>query len=351
MLLLGATGCNARIRSPEWLWAELIVVALAALLTKAARARAARLAALVAPKLQTRLIGGLAPGRRQLKVCLQLFALATGIFSLCGLQYGFAWEEVHQRGIDIVVALDVSDSMLVHDGESHTALSRLSLAKRKVTDLLQMLDGDRVALVAFAGAAFVECPLTLDYGAAALFLESLDTNVIPVKGTALDQALSTSLRVLEHSGRDARAIILITDGEDHSGGALRAAQDAKAQGVRIYPIGIGRDEGAPIPLPEGGFRRDAQGKLVLSHLDEATLKQVAQVTQGTYVRTMTGDVDIKTIYTAGIRKELDVQDLGVRRKQHWQERFQWPLMLALVALAIESLLPETPKTARRLGRV
>jgi Ca-activated chloride channel family protein len=322
------------------------VLGLGFVLWRAARWHTSRLDAFVSRTLQRRLVHGVGRPQRSVRLSLILFALAAGLFALCGLQYGYAWEEVRQRGIDIVLAVDVSDSMRAHDGESHTSLSRLSLAKRKIVDLLQMLQGDRVALVAFAGAAYVECPLTLDYAAAALFLDDLEPNLIAAKGTALDRALMTSLNVLNHSGKNARAIILITDGEDHSGGAIQAAQAARAQGVRIYPIGIGRDEGAPIPLPEGGFYRDAQGKLVLSHLDEPTLKQIAQITGGHYVRSMTGDVDLQTIYRDGIRQALDVQEFGVRRKQRWQERFQWPLAAAGLALAAESLIPQSARRRR-----
>lgn len=349
MCCLLSTGCNARMDRPAWLWGEAFAVLLIVIVARASIAQQKRLDSFVGRRLQTRLIRGVQKPRRRLKQTLRIAAFALGVFSLAGVQYGFAWEEVHRRGVDIVVALDVSDSMLVHDGESHTSLSRLASAKREIVDLLNMLEGDRVALVAFAGTAYVECPLTLDYSAASLFLDDLDTDLIPVKGTALDHALRTSMEVLEHSGKNAQAIILITDGEDHSGGSLKVAEMAREQGVRIYPIGIGRDEGAPIPLPEGGFRRDSQGKLVLSHLDEPTLKRIAETTRGIYTRSVAGDMDLQTIYRDGIRKSLDAHDLGVRRKQHWQERFQWPLALALILLAVEALLPETPKTGEVVG--
>lgn len=346
---LPLAGCNARMERPAWLWGEACALLLVVIVARASRAQKARLDAFVGPKLQPRLVRGVQKPRRKLKQTLRITAFALGIFSLSGVQYGFAWEEVHRRGVDIVVALDVSDSMLVHDGESHTSLSRLASAKREIIDLLNMLEGDRIALVAFAGAAFVECPLTLDYSAAAMFLEDLDTDLIAVKGTAIDHALTTSMQVLEHSGKNAQAIILITDGEDHSGAALKVAAQAREQGVHVYPIGIGRDEGAPIPLPQGGFHRDAQGNLVLSHLDEPTLKHIAEITKGIYTRSVAGDMDLQTIYRDGIRKSLDAHDLGVRRKQHWQERYQWPLALALLLLAIEALLPETQKTGEVVG--
>ncbi|MBI3179407.1 MAG: VWA domain-containing protein [Deltaproteobacteria bacterium] len=261
------------------------------------------------------------------------------VLALAGVKLGFTWEEVQRRGVDLVVALDVSDSMLVEDVESGGKLTRLARAKREITDLLRMLEGDRVALVAFAGVAFTECPLTLDYGAAALFLDSLDTSLIPVKGTALGDAIRESMRAFKGGG-NSRAVLLITDGEDLTGEALAAAEEAKAQGVRIFTIGMGRDEGAPIPLPDGGFRRDSRGEIILSKLDEPTLQKIALTTGGRYVRSVTGDVDLESIYRQGVKATLEDQDLGARRRQRWEDRFQWLIGAALLALALEPLLPE-----------
>ncbi|MCB1034866.1 MAG: VWA domain-containing protein, partial [Acidobacteria bacterium] len=171
------------------------------------------------------------------------------VLALAEPKYGFTWEEVKREGVDIVVALDVSDSMLVEDAESGGKLSRLERAKREITDLLRLMEGDRIGLVAFAGTAFVECPLTLDYGAAEIFLGAIDTDLIPVKGTALGDAIRTSLAAFEGAAQPSRAIVLITDGEDHGGDAVKAAAEARPAGVRIFAIGIVRDEGAPIPAP------------------------------------------------------------------------------------------------------
>jgi Ca-activated chloride channel family protein len=262
-------------------------------------------------------------------------------------RYGFTWEEVKREGVDIVVALDVSDSMLVEDAETGGKLSRLERAKREITDLLRLLEGDRIGLVAFAGTAFVECPLTLDYGAAEIFLDAIDTDLIPVKGTALGPALRTAMEAFEGASHPSRAIVLITDGEDHTGQALQAATEAKAAGVRIFTIGIGRDEGAPIPAPGGGFRRDRGGEIILSRLDETTLQKIALETGGSYVRSVTGDVDLEKIYAQGIKATMEDQELGSRRRQRWEERFQWVLGLALLALMLEPLISERKRGGGR----
>jgi Ca-activated chloride channel family protein len=186
----------------------------------------------------------------------------------------------------------------------------------------------------------VECPLTLDYTAAELFLGSLDTDLIPVKGTAIGEAIRVSLDAFEGSAEDSKAIILITDGEDHDGDALAMAEKAAQQGVRIFPIGIGRDEGAPIPEEGGGFKRDRSGEIVLSRLDEVTLQKIALATGGRYVRSVTGDVDLEQIYSEGIKASLEDQELGSRRRQRWKDRFQWILAVSLLALMLEPLISE-----------
>ena len=195
-------------------------------------------------------------------------------------------DQLNRRGVDIVLALDVSDSMLVEDADTVGKLTRLERAKREIIDLLRMMNGDRIALVAFAGTAFLECPLTLDYGAAELFLQAIDTSIIPIKGTSIDEAIRVSIDAFDSGKGESQAIILITDGEDHSGRVLKMAEVAKKEGIRIFTIGIGTQEGSPIPLPNGGFRRDRQGELILSKLDETTLQKVALATGGKYVHSV-----------------------------------------------------------------
>jgi Ca-activated chloride channel family protein len=316
------------------------VPALAAFYLYAFRSRRRLLERFASRQMLARLTAGVSRPRQAAKAVLVLLGLATALLSLAEVQWGFTWEEVKRQGVDIVIALDVSDSMLVEDAEAGGKLPRLLRAKREIVDLLRLLEGDRIGLVAFAGTAFVECPLTLDYSAAEVFLETLDTELIPVKGTAIGEAIRTSLTAFEGSSHPSRAIILITDGEDHSGEALAAAEEAKAAGVRIFPIGIGRDEGSPIPAAGGGFRRDRGGEIILSRLDEPTLQKVALATGGRYVRSVTGDVDLEQIYHQGIKATMEEQELGSRRRQRWEERFQWVLALALLALMLEPLVPE-----------
>lgn len=296
------------------------------------------------PELLTRIYSGVNQTRQQLKAALIVLGILALVLTLAGIKYGFTWEEVKRQGVDIVIALDVSDSMLVQDAEAGGNLSRLERAKREIKDLLRLLQGDRISLVAFAGTAFIQCPLTLDYGAAEIFLDDIDTELIPVKGTALGEALQMATQALDKSAHKSQAIILITDGEDQTGEALEAAEAAKQRGIKIFTIGIGRDEGAPIPDPQGGFRKDARGELILSKLDETTLQKIALTTGGKYVRSVSGDVDLEQVYTQGIKATLEDQELGSRRRQRWEERFQWPLALGALLLMVEAILRERVKS-------
>ena len=345
-------GCDdVRLARPDALWLLWLLPAVVLFQMWSARRRALLLRRFASSPLLQRIVLGASPARRTLKSALLVVALAAGLLALAGFAYGFVWEEVQRRGVDIAIALDVSESMLVEDADPGSGLSRLERARREIADLLDVMAGDRLALVAFAGLAYVELPLTLDYEAARLFLDVLSPDLIPVQGTALDEAIDTSIEALdEGGGKGERALILITDGEDHSGKALEAAARAKESGIRIFPIGIGRAEGAPIPTEGGGFRRDEGGEIILSRLDESTLQRIALDTGGRYVRSVTGDLDLEQIYFQGIKAAIAEHELGATRRQRWKDRFQWLLALALVALMAEPLVAETARrgeTARR----
>jgi len=277
--------------------------------------------------------------RQAAKAALIVLAIALALVALARPRWGFKWEEVKRKGVEIVVAIDVSQSMMARDVDPN----RLERAKREVTDLVRMLQGDKVGLVAFAGSSFVQCPLTLDYGAFSMFLDALGPDLIPVPGTALAEALRMSLSAFDKGAGASRAVILITDGEDHEGNAVKVAEDARARGVKVFTIGIGKREGAPIPSEDasGGFKKDSQGGVVLSKLDEDTLEKIALMTGGKYVHSETGDADLKTIYLQGIRREMEGREFASARTQKWKERFQWPLLAALLCLIAEALVRET----------
>ena len=276
--------------------------------------------------------------RHRSKTIFVVLAILFLILALTRPRWGYEWENLHQRGVDVIVALDVSSSMLAEDIKPN----RLERAKRKISDLLNMMEGDRIGLVAFAGTSFVQCPLTLDYGAARLFLSAIDTQLIPLQGTALGNAIKTSVKAFRTQEKKSKALILITDGEDQTGKAISAAKLAGDQGVKIYTIGIGGEIGAPLPnlSGAGGFRKNQQGEVILSKLDETTLQQIALETGGSYVRSVTGDIDLKTIYKDQIKKHIEKKELKSERRKIWQERFQWFIFIALICLVAETCLSE-----------
>ena len=280
-------------------------------------------------------------GRRWVKTSLLMGTVLFTAVALAGPKYGYRWQEIRQQGVDIIIALDCSRSMTAADIQP----SRLERAKREVFDLLAMLQGDRVGLVAFAGTAFLQCPLTLDYDAFNLFLNSLSPEYLPVGGTDITGALATALDSFDPKSASDKAVILITDGENTGDGEpLKAAETLKEKKIKLFCIGVGGSDGVPIPEPDGGFKKDRSGQIVLSRLDENTLKKMAVVTGGTYVRSVAGDLDLDAIYTDEIRRTMVTETVSSGRKQVWEDRFQWPLALALLCLVAELILPVCRKT-------
>jgi len=278
--------------------------------------------------------------RRKIKAGLMLSVLFFLSLALSGPRYGYNWVEIERKGIDIILALDCSKSMLASDIKP----SRLDRAKREVYDLLTMLKGDRVGLVAFAGTAFLQCPLTLDYEAFNLFLNVLSPDFLPIGGTDITEAINVSVEGFDKKSNTEKAVILITDGENTGEGVpIKAAEKAKESGVKLFCIGVGSQDGVPVPEEQGGFKKDASGKIILTKLDEETLKKMAVMTGGTYVRSVAGDMDLDVIYTKEIRGKMEASELESDRKQIWEDRYQWFLALAILALTAELFLPSTKK--------
>jgi Ca-activated chloride channel homolog len=320
----------ARIHILFWIWAVPVLFLLFLYGIRKRRRLLRRFAA--APTLPVLVPDG---DRRRIRAGLILAATALGILALAGPRYGFHWEEVHRRGVELVVALDCSRSMLASD----ISPARLDRAKRKIFDLLGRLRGDRVGLVAFAGTAFLQCPLTIDYAAFHLFLNAMHPDMMPVGGTDLAAAVHVALDAFGESSEADRAIVLITDGEQTGPGDPLAAADAAAEaGVRLFCIGVGGSTGVPVPDSEGGLRKDAAGNIAITRLDEETLRRMAAKTGGTYVRSVAGDMDLETIYERDIRGGMETAEFEGGRRRVRKDRYQWPLALAVLALLAEMLL-------------
>jgi Ca-activated chloride channel family protein len=323
--------------SPFAFWLLVIVPVLILFLTWSFRARRRALEQFVAPPLAARLTASVRPVARRWKAGLLIATVLFAVISLTRPQWGFEWREVKRKGVDIFVLLDVSKSMLAEDVRPN----RLSQAKFAVEDLLQKLEGDRIGLIAFAGTAFVQCPLTIDYDAFRMTLRDADPKIIPRGGTALAAAVRTALKGFEAGESGDRAMVIITDGEQTEGEIADVAAEANREGVRVYTIGVGTSEGELIPIRSDqaamDFVKDSAGKVVKSRLDEEPLKKLALDTQGIYVRSAAGDFGMDTIYEKGIarlqRKEQDAR----LQKRHF-EQFQWPLAIALAFLLMEGFI-------------
>jgi len=288
--------------------------------------------------LLARLTGAERMGSRFLKGLFLLASLGLMIFALAGPRWGSHYQEVSQKGVDIMVLVDVSGSMLVEDIEPN----RLERARREILDFLRIVEGDRVGLIAFAGAAFVQCPLTLDYAALQMFLSALEPDLIPVAGTDLGAAIESAVASFDFKSETDKVILLITDGEDNEKKGLEAAKKAAEKGIKLFVFGIGEPSGGPIPAGDGkgGFKKDAAGKLVLSKLDEDSLRQIASVTGGTYVRSVAGDLDLDVLYFEGIKSRTEAQTLKSGKIKVYEERFMLFVLAAFLFLLLEGLIAE-----------
>jgi Ca-activated chloride channel family protein len=256
-------------------------------------------------------------------------------------------EEVSRQGSDVVIVLDTSLSMATED----LAPSRLARARHAVGSLVDRLAGDRVALVTFAGRAEMLVPLTLDHAAISLFLDAVEIDDIGVPGTSLADALAIAMRTLAlgEAGSDrGRSIVLITDGEDHEGGVDAVLPQLERAGLPVWALGAGTNEGGPIPLrnAEGtvsGYKKDREGRVVTSRLDEALLEELARVTGGRYAR-LTAAGDELDALAEGL-SGLDAGELGVKLRARYDEQFQIPLVLGLLALFVETLLGDRRRSS------
>jgi len=334
-------------RSPNLLWLLPLVALLLAAVVLRLRRGAAALGGFAEPGLAARLAPDVLYARRHWRAVLRAAALALAVLALAGPRWGFHWEQVRREGIDLIVAIDVSRSMLATDVKPN----RLERAKLAVEDLVGFLRGDRIGLVAFAGAAFLECPLTLDYGAFTQSLRSLDVGIIPRGGTALARAVEVSLEAFEARQGRYEALILITDGEDHDGKVEEAAKLAAERGVKIYTVGIGTTEGEIIPIAAksgASFVKDRQGQVVKSRLNEEALQQIAATSGGAYVRGLGTALGLDEVFRDHIAK-MERREVASSLERRYEDRFQIPLAAALALLVVESLIRERRTPRKRRG--
>lgn len=278
--------------------------------------------------------------RRRLKDRLALIGLFLAIFAAAGIQWGAKLKEVKQRGVDVFIALDTSRSMLAED----VVPTRLDKAKRSLGLLIDKLAGNRIGIIAFAKRSLIQCPLTVDTDAARMFLEILDQNTIPEQGTSLGDAIRTALAGFSKDDKTGRAIVLLTDGEDHSSDPMGAAKEAKEAGVVIFTIGIGTPKGEVIKdRDESGKITEFhkfKGEMVMSRLDDGLLTEMATLTGGRYYRASSTDKEIDEI--SEILSEYDKKDFSAKIFEQLQERYQIFLLIAILILIFEFFFAERP---------
>jgi Ca-activated chloride channel family protein len=338
--------------SPVLLWLLALLPVLAGLLALSVIRRRRRLERLVSSELLPRLVEGWAPASVLARGGFRIAAIALIILALARPQWGRKDEAVVSRGVDIVLALDLSASMLAED----VVPNRLEQARAEAISLLTGLTGDRVAVTSFGGRAAVHCPLTLDYGAARLFLEAADAAFAPAAGTDMGRAIESARALLGAPGAGEsgfKVIVLLTDGEDHEGGALDAARKARQEGIVVHAVGVGTTRGGPIPLREEegkliGYKKDREGKVVTTRLDAALLEKLASSTDGTWVRA--GHLADAGGVIARRIAELPKRDLASRLAARFEDRFQVPLFGALLLLGAEILWPSRRAARAQLAR-
>ena len=303
---------------------------------------------LIAQFVQSRLLAHLTvgiSGRRQ-KMRLVLLVAACGLLMvvLARPQWGFSYEEARQRGLDVIVGIDTSRSMLAAD----VAPNRLSRAKLAALDLKRLARTDRVGLIAFAGSAFLQCPLSFDDEAFRQNVNALDVNIIPQGGSALAEAIETGRAAFERKNDNHKVLVLFTDGEDNAGEALDAAKKAAEEGMRIFTVGVGTPNGELLRISDGKGRsdyiRDDQGNVVKSRLNEKLLRDISERSHGFYML-LAGANTMELLYERGL-SPLPKSDLGGRHIKKYHERYQWFLGLVIVLLLTEMFLPERKRVRR-----
>ena len=324
-----------RFAHPDFLYLLFLVPALVVFYLYACLAKRRAIKRYGNPLLLAELMPEVSPKRQHLKFWLLSGAITMVIFVMAGPQFGTKLETVKRQGVEIMVCLDVSNSMLAED----VSPNRLDKAKQMLSRLTDGFTNDKVGLIVFAGDAFTQLPITSDYISAKMFLSSINPAMISTQGTAIGAAINLAARSFTPNESSDKAIVLITDGENHEDDAIAVAQKAAEMGIRIYTIGIGTPEGAPIEI-DGEFVKDENGEMVVSKLGEAMLEEIATTTEAAYVRATKQSIGLEEIVKS--INEMERSELTTVRYEEYNEQYQY-----LVAVAIALLLLEGAILSRR----
>ena len=324
-----------RFEDPIYLWMLLIIPILVLMRFIVWRKRKRNLRKFGDPSLLKEMMPDVSKYRPTIKFCLLLSAITILIFMIARPQVGSKISHEKREGIEVLIALDISNSMLAQD----VIPSRLEKSKLLIEDLVDHFTNDKVGLVVFAGDAFVQLPITNDYVSAKMFLQNINPSLITTQGTDLARAISLSQSCFTQREHIGRAIIVITDGEDHEGGALEAAREAYKKGINVFILGVGTSKGAPIPDGNGGYLKDNSGQTVLSALNEHMCQQVAKAGNGVYIH-----VDNTSDAQERLNKELSKLQSGISDTvvySEYNEQFQIFGIILLLLLIVETILLES----------
>jgi Ca-activated chloride channel family protein len=340
-----------RFEHPQVLWlAAAAIPALIGFLFWSWRVKQKLILQFVHARLLPSLTSGVSPAREKVRLALLVAAVAGILFALARPQWGFAWEEATQKGLDIMVAMDTSRSMLARD----VLPNRLEKSKLAVIDLMRLAKSDRLGLVVFAGNAFLQAPLTLDEQAFQQAVDAVSVGIVPVGGTSLSSAIRTSLDAFDKGNDNHKVLVLFTDGEDHDvdTDTMAAVKEAVAAGMRIFTIGVGTPEGEMLRTTDeqgnAAFVKDENGDAVKSHLNQTLLQQIATEASGFYLPLL-GANPMETLYTRGL-EPLPKSEESTRLTRVYRERYHWFLSFAMICLILEALLPESSRPRARSRR-
>jgi Ca-activated chloride channel family protein len=323
-----------RFEHPEYLWLLTTILLLTFVYFWARSKRKKQIAAIGDAHLVKQLMPDKSNSKNGIKFMLLLFALAFLIVGLANPQVGSKQETVTRKGVDIIIALDLSESMLANDIQPY----RLEKAKMYISKLLNKFQNDRVAFIVFAGNAYLQMPLTVDYSAFDLYLKNVNTKMLPTQGTAIGEAINLAEQAFDAGENKHKALIIISDGENHDENALQLAKDAHKNGTIIFTVGVGTPKGAPIPIlneqgQEIGRKKDSDGSIVLSKLNEKMLQEIALVGGGNYYRLAGINEEIKNIMSE--ISTMETKEIQEQVYTDYEDQFQFFLFFAMILIVIE----------------
>ena len=321
-----------RFAQPHYLWLLILIPVLLVFFIYTQYKRKKDLATYGNPRLLGALMPDVAYGKQRLKFYLQLISIALIVFVIAGPQFGSKLETVKKQGVEIMVALDVSNSMLAED----IAPNRLEKAKQMLSRLVDKLRDDKVGLIVFAGDAFTQLPITNDYVSAKMFMSSISPEMVSAQGTSIGAAINLAVRSFTPNESSDKGIIVITDGENHEGNAVEAAQAAYEKGIRVNVIGIGGINGSPVPDGRNGFRKDRSGNTVVSKLNETMAKEIAAAGHGIYARADNTNAALNALVAAV--EDMNATELESRVYSDYDDKFYVLAWILIVVILLDMLV-------------